>query len=416
MPRRHFFFASGLLLALVMFGPSSSVALDTHTAPVPDAPRPQDACGSYVTAEEGRAFLEKWEAESGMPDRVLPAGPHYVSIAPHIVRRTDGSGGLAESRYEDALADANAAYAATGMVFYTLGAIDYIDDDAFYSGISTLAEINDLRTTNTVPDAINIYFTEVLAYENGSLCGISAFTTSSVQAIAMRNSCTATATNHSTFPHEIGHYFDLFHTHEPYFGDELVDGSNCDVAGDLLCDTPADPRLGSGNVTNACEYVGGETDANGDPYAPDPAQYMSYSLKHCRDTFTPDGEAKALSTLLNDRPNLISPLTGVIGSGNGAPEAVDGAGLRLDAPRPNPTRGGVLASYALDAPAFVEITVHDIRGGRVASLRAGLQAAGEHTLRWSGRDAGGAETAAGIYFVRVKAAGREAVRRVHRVR
>ena len=114
------------------------------------------------------------------------------------------------------------------------GPIDYIDSDFFYFSISGTSDINLMRTTNTVPNTINIYFTENLP----GLCGISSFTFSSVQGIAMANSCAGLPTNPSTFSHELGHDFDLFHTHEPFYGDECVNGSNCATAGDLVSDTP----------------------------------------------------------------------------------------------------------------------------------------------------------------------------------
>ena len=48
------------------------------------------------------------------------------------------------------------------------------------------------------------------------------------------------------YPHEMGHFFGLLHTHgysNTVKTDEFVDGSNCNEAGDYFCDTPADPRL-----------------------------------------------------------------------------------------------------------------------------------------------------------------------------
>jgi hypothetical protein len=124
----------------------------------------------------------------------------------------------------------------------------------------------------------------------------------------MANNCTGLPTNHSTFPHEIGQYFDLFHTHETSFGGpECTSGSNCATAGDLVCDTPADPVLGSGNVNGSCQYTGGGNGpcAGDPPYAPDPTNFMSYSLKTCRDNFSPQQNSRALATLLNLRPELV---------------------------------------------------------------------------------------------------------------
>ncbi|MBK8253659.1 MAG: hypothetical protein IPK82_13455 [Polyangiaceae bacterium] len=87
------------------------------------------------------------------------------------------------------------------------------------------------------------------------------------------------------FPHELGHLFGLWHTHHGSYGEsgqaELVDGGNCETAGDLLCDTPADPGPyeGRGDLeyctavatpggTCAAECVGG--------YAADVTNVMSY--------------------------------------------------------------------------------------------------------------------------------------------
>lgn len=82
--------------------------------------------------------------------------------------------------------------------------------------------------------------------------------------------------------HEIGHHLGLYHTHESYFGKELVDGSNCQEAGDFICDTPADPNL----LGTACVYTGDKTDPNGALYRPDASNYMSYAPDRCVNSFT----------------------------------------------------------------------------------------------------------------------------------
>jgi len=124
----------------------------------------------------------------------------------------------------------------------------------------------------------------------------------------MHNDCTAVWWNHTTFPHEVGHYFDLFHTHETAYGRECVDGSNCTTAGDRLCDTPADPGLGAHNVNDACQYIGHELDpCHGDPYSPiqrtcSPRRRHSVapvSLR-CR-------SRRPAPTLFNLRPELFHP-------------------------------------------------------------------------------------------------------------
>ena len=95
------------------------------------------------------------------------------------------------------------------------------------------------------------------------------------------------STNGSTLAHELGHSFSLLHTHSTSNGDEHANGSNCSIAGDLLCDTPADPKLSNDLVNTSCEYIGTELDNQQNPYNPDPENIMSYSRKSCRVNFSP---------------------------------------------------------------------------------------------------------------------------------
>ena len=49
------------------------------------------------------------------------------------------------------------------------------------------------------------------------LCGEASFTATAVQGVLMDIDCAGSAANPSTFAHEIGHYFDLYHTHETFW-------------------------------------------------------------------------------------------------------------------------------------------------------------------------------------------------------
>ena len=383
-------------------GPPDRAAFPAGTHPAPVT----DACGTVLTPAEAAMYLGLLESLGPADLAGAPPPPYLIPIAAHIVRRSDGTGGLPEWRLADAIDDANFHYAGVDMSFYRLGEIDYIDSDEWYT-TTTLAEIDAMRSHNLVADAVNIYFTENLDYESGGLCGISAFTFSSVQSIAMRNSCTANPDglgNHSTFSHEVGHYFDLFHTHEPFYGDELVDGSNCDVAGDLVCDTPADPQLGGSNVSTACVYTGTATDPNGDLYVPDPSQLMSYSLKHCRDNFTSESLDRALATLVALRPNLITNPVAAPEIASGGPSPPDGFALQLAAPQPNPTRGAARFSFVIGRAGRADLSVYDVRGARVKTLANGELGAGRHEGSWDGVAESGRAVAAGLYFVRLRTA------------
>jgi hypothetical protein len=262
-------------------------------------------CGTELTPQDIAAF----NAEPMVTAyQTLPQFPvsYCIPISAHIVRKNDGTGGLSLNQLAAGIQDANDKYINTGLHF-VLHDVSYIDNNDYYFNINTKAEIDAMIQVSPVANTVNVYCTPNLSDENGGLCGRGSFTTSTPQGIALNNGCVGVSSNDSSFPHELGHFFDLFHTHETVFGAELVDESNCASAGDKLCDTPADPTLDEGtNITSACVYNGTEKDANNASYTPDTHQLMSYAPKLCRDVFSAQSEAKIVATLLTKRPELLT--------------------------------------------------------------------------------------------------------------
>jgi hypothetical protein len=66
---------------------------------------------------------------------------------------------------------------------------------------------------------------------------------------------------------------------------------------------------------------------------------------------------------------------------------------------PNPAFGPARVSYTLPQAGVVSCAVYDGTGRRVAELYSGMQAAGEHSLTWSGAGFG-----PGAYFIRIEGA------------
>jgi hypothetical protein len=98
-----------------------------------------------------------------------------------------------------------------------------------------------------------------------------------------------------------------------------------------------------------------------------------------------------------------------------APPAPRPAAFALRSPRPNPSRGEV--TFAVDLPRAGRLTaeVLDLAGRRVAMLHDGAAAVGVRAFTWDGRGAAGAETGAGLYFVRARFEGEARTARVVRV-
>jgi hypothetical protein len=287
-------------------------------------------CGTRLTPGDAviaealkRAGIYEWEG--GI------AQTYTVPLTIHVVRRTDYLGGLTQDEVDTAIANVNAIWAAHDVEFCQFGQLRYINSDDFFYGVNTQAELDLLRSTDVIPNTINVYFVNNLSLDGDSFCGISSFSWSPVQGIVITNSCVRWY-NPSTFAHELGHYLDLLHTHETSIDEECADGRNCDEAGDLLCDTPADPRLNrEGVVDDDCNYVGtlDPPCLFDDDYAPDPTNVMSYAPKSCRTNLTAGQEGRALAALTNLRPELLTygdcQFGGICGAGAGSCFSVNGS-------------------------------------------------------------------------------------------
>ena len=237
---------------------------------------------------------------------------YWAPIAFHIVRSSNSVGGVPLYRLEQGIEDLNFMYENTNLHFYQVS-YDFIDSDD-YLQIDSYDELNELKNTNVIQNSINIYIVPSLIPNENELCGISSFAGNENQGIVMAENCFALPDNPSTLSHEVGHYFNLLHTHTGSsdqdengiidgINAEYVDGTECDSRGDNLCDTPADPDLGD-LVNSQCEYTGIFIDGHGDTYSPDTSNLMSYSDKICRNTFSDQQQDIIIYTLQELRPEL----------------------------------------------------------------------------------------------------------------
>jgi flagellar hook assembly protein FlgD len=72
---------------------------------------------------------------------------------------------------------------------------------------------------------------------------------------------------------------------------------------------------------------------------------------------------------------------------------------------PNPVRSEASVVFSLSHEGAVDLSVYDVRGARVRTLRNGAFPAGRYTVSWDGRDDAGRRLGGGMYFVRLSAAG-----------
>lgn len=137
-----------------------------------------------------------------------------------------------------------------------------------------LNEEDEMLAQFYVPNNINVYYVDEMTNEP-EVDGYAYFP-GGPDVIVMRK-----AHGPMTLPHEMGHFFALYHTFETNFGLELNNGNNCPTAGDLVCDTPAD----NNGAYSDCQYDEIASDANGDLYTPYLSNIMSYYTE-CSCRFT----------------------------------------------------------------------------------------------------------------------------------
>lgn len=277
-----------------------------------------------------------------------------VGIAVHIVRDNSGNG-VSENLLPTMLSNLNNAFAAAKIHFFIVSK-DYIVGSRFAeSGPSTdPVEQDELCRVNTVGNAINLYFVK-----NPAFHGSATFTPLFAHQVArydegiiILNDVIATA----VLPHEFGHYFDLFHTHETTVwtlddqstigGIENPNGSNGSTTGDLIGQTLAEPSkrpvtMNLANFGADGTYLGlPEVSIGGTTYPYDSAglssinghNFMSYNMdvySNYRNTFTSEQAQRLRDTYEYSRFELKKnwvQFTNKIGVNNaGGSFTVDGA-------------------------------------------------------------------------------------------
>jgi len=239
------------------------------------------------------------------------AGTTCIPIRAHIIRQSNGTGGVTLEALNEGIAELNEYYLPAGIEFYLCGETpDYLDSDTYYDFYPS--EENAMANAAIeVNNALNLYFVNTINYPTPTdtffVSGYAYYPSNSI--ISTRIVMDLTYANFTnTMVHEMGHWFSLYHTFETSQGAENVarppsPNANCENNGDLICDTHADPGFtGSADTWDwaSCSYIGNATDANGELYTPDIDNVMSYYPNQCQNPYvlTPEQHTRIAQGLI----------------------------------------------------------------------------------------------------------------------
>lgn len=200
---------------------------------------------------------------------ISPREIRYIPVKFHIVSKTDGTGGVPEAQVFDMLCTANEDFADLEMQFYIKdGEFNYINNDAIHNLIldsnhpqSTINPLilQNIMNSNRDFAALNVYMVRDIILNANNTGNVLGFYSNDRDWVVMLNN--EVRGSSITLTHELGHFFSLPHPFngwesDPYDPDkhgnpvqsnspgfiptEKMDGSNCTIAGDRICDTPPD--------------------------------------------------------------------------------------------------------------------------------------------------------------------------------
>ncbi|WP_460636495.1 zinc-dependent metalloprotease [Larkinella harenae] len=220
-----------------------------------------------------------------------------VRVKVHVFLMTVRPNDFPQVELDTTLAYLNRAFQPANIRFQWAGATNYVRNDSLAR--IPQEKLETVFNAYKVDDAVNLFFFPQVHYGGFSYLPDIGSDLPASNVVFISGENLGERLNSYMLPHEFGHYFGLAHTFDQINGQELVargPEGNCAVAGDLICDTPADP-YGTENpscfsytINKQCFTVCDARDARNNVYQPDFKNIMSYyNMFSCpgQPSFTP---------------------------------------------------------------------------------------------------------------------------------
>ena len=216
----------------------------------------------------------------------------YIPVVYHLIADQQGNGRASLDDIRDMHCMLNEDYLSTGMQFF-VQEYKETNNNAIYNGAYNQNTAGGIMQIKKESGVVNIWVVNSANDPNSGQGTTLAYYSPFYDWIVINKSYARGGDN--TISHEMGHFFSLPH---PFLGwegcdtpgnnqtaptqtcnndlVELQDGSNCETAGDMICDTAPDYNFGFG--ASGCEFTGTVYDPNGDVVDPDELLHMGYFL------------------------------------------------------------------------------------------------------------------------------------------
>lgn len=233
------------------------------------------------------------------------AAYHRIVTRFHVVRRSDGTGGIDENVIPFLVRDLNHGFRDTPFRFVRQPGVSYINNSGYYTNINFNPTGQSILTQIATPGVLNIVLAPVL--QGGAT---NALGPPSPRGIFIDYTAAGSPASMAVPAHEAGHVFSLLHPFETGLGVECTSGVNCVTAGDRICDTPASTGVHGGNtLATGVYFLSANGPCPGDPpYAPQTRTYMEANWAYddtLKDRFTANQLAAMLASVTGLQSDLI---------------------------------------------------------------------------------------------------------------
>ncbi len=236
---------------------------------IPISDTPSFSCGTVVSHDYLNNYAHIGEHSRSNP---VPRLNRKLSVVAHIVKDSLGVPAHTETAIAAAVAGLNPLFDPIKISFAVCD-YRYIDNYNFYDLIKEEKE-PEMLANFYENNVINLYCVDHITLAGDSVGGY-AYMPGGPDVIVLAQM--------SAIAHEMGHFFGLLHTFDTDNGVELVNGSNCETAGDLICDTDADPYY-EDMPMDGCNIEEDLVDTLGVYYVPPTNNIMSYYGCACKFT------------------------------------------------------------------------------------------------------------------------------------